>query len=250
MQNIISTLVTALCGAMIAVAAVIVMTNAGVMPVNEIGVRNYLLSHPQLVNDMAAGAQKLEEARAAAENQASIRKVGLAAFFNPKIAYVTGPANAANTVVEFYDYDCPFCRASLPAVQKIYEQRKHDTRFAFIEMPLEELHGESAMMAARASVVVARLEPGKFLPFHYALMSRSEQLTEAMVFEDAQKAGINVARLRAEMNKPEIVQSVNASYEFAKKVGLDGTPTFVINGTMYPGAMDEAGFNAALKKKP
>lgn len=249
MQNIVSTLVTALCGAMIAVAAVIVMTNAGLMPVNEIQLRNYLLTHPQLVSEMAQGAQRLEEQQVAAQREATIKKIGINAFFDPKIAFVTGPEKAANTIVEFYDYDCPFCRASLPAVQKIYEQRKHDTRFAFIEMPLQELHGESAMMAARASVVVARLEPGKFLPFHYALMSRSEQITEAMVFEDAQKAGINVARLRAEMNKPEIAAAVNASYNFAKKAGLDGTPTFVINGVMYPGAMDEAGFNAALKKK-
>ena len=124
MQNIVSTLVTAICGAMIAVAAVIVMTNAGVMPVNEIQLHNYLITHPQLVNEMAAGAQKLEDARAAAENQAAIAKVGLNAFFDPKVAFVTGPENAANTVVEFYDYDCPVCRASLPAVKKLYEQRQ------------------------------------------------------------------------------------------------------------------------------
>src|SRR4051812_15571808 len=189
MQNIVSTLVTAICGAMIAVAAVIVMTNAGYMPVNEIQLRNYLVSHPQLVNEMAAGAQKLEEARAAAENQAAIQKVGLGAFFDPKIAFVSGPADVANTVIEFYDYDCPFCRASLPAVKKLYEQRRKDTRFAFIEFPLKELHGESAVTAARASVAAARTEPDKFLAFHYALMGRQEQITEAMILEDARKAG-------------------------------------------------------------
>lgn len=249
MQNLISTLVTALCGAVIAVAAVIVMTNAGLMPVNGQQIRAYLLANPTLVAEMAQGAQRVEEAQAAQERQASIKKVGLNAFFDPKIAFVTGPEKAANTIVEFYDYDCPFCRASLPAVQKIYEQRKHDTRFAFIEMPLQELHGESAMMAARASVAVARNQPDKFLPFHYAMMSRTEQITEAMMLEDARKAGVDIARLRADMAKPEIVQAVNASYDFAKKAGLDGTPTFVINGIMYPGAMDEAGFAAALKKR-
>ena len=249
MQNLISTLVTALCGAIIAVAAVIVMTNAGLMPVNQVQIRNYLLANPQLVTQMAEGAQRQEDAKAAQARQDSIRKVGLDAFFDPKIAFVTGPEKAANTIVEFYDYDCPFCRASLPAVQKIYEQRKHDTRFAFIEMPLQELHGESAMMAARASVVVARTQPDKFLAFHYALMSRQEQITEAMMYEDARKAGIDIARLRADINKPETVAAVNASYDFAKKVGLDGTPTFVINGIMYPGAMDEAGFAEALKKR-
>ncbi|HJR57325.1 MAG TPA: thioredoxin domain-containing protein [Rhizomicrobium sp.] len=249
MQNIVSTLVTAICGAMIAVAAVIVMTNTGIMPVNEIRIRNYLLTHPQLVAEMTQSAQRLEEAQAAQARQAAVRKVGLKAFFDPRIAFVTGPEKAANTIVEFYDYECPFCRASLPAVQKIYERRKHDTRFAFIEMPLQELHGESAMMAARASTTVARTQPDKFLAFHYALMSRTEDITDAMVMEDARKAGVDIARLRTDMAKPEIAQAVNASYDFAKKAGLDGTPTFVINGIMYPGAMDEAGFAAALKKK-
>jgi protein-disulfide isomerase len=248
MQNIVSTIVTALCGAMIAVAAVIVMTNAGYMPVNEAGIRNYLISHPQLVNEMAQGAQKIEDARAALENQEAIRKVGLNAFFDSKVAFVTGPANAANTIVEFYDYDCPYCRASLPAVMKLYEQRKNDTRFAFIEFPLKELHGESAVTAAKASAAAARLQPDRFLPFHYAMMGRSEQITEAMILEDAKKAGIDVAKLQAEMAKPETAAAVQASYDFAKKVGLEGTPTFIINGKMYPGAMDDTMFAAALKK--
>ena len=249
MQNIVSTLVTAICGAMIAVAAVIVMTNTGYMPVNEVQLRNYLLTHPQLVNEMAQGAQRLENAQAEAERAATLQKIGLNAFFDPKIAFVTGPANAPNTIVEFYDYDCPYCRASLPAVKKIYEQRKNDTRFAFIEFPLQELHGESAMQAARASTAVARTQPDKFLAFHYALMSRAEQITEAMIFEDARTAGVDVARLRSEMAKPETAKAVNASYDFAKKAGLDGTPTFIINGKMLPGAMDDAGFAAALKAK-
>jgi protein-disulfide isomerase len=249
MQNVISTLVTAICGAMIAVAAVIVMTNAGYMPVNEVQLRNYLISHPQIVNEMASAAQKAEEAKTAAASAARIQQIGLKAFFDPKIAFVTGPENAPNTMVEFYDYDCPFCRASLPAVQKIVEQRKADTRFAFIEFPLRELHGESAVTAARASVAAARQKPSKFLAFHYYLMSQTEQITEEMIFAGAKQAGLDIAKLRADMMKPETAATVNASYEFAKKAGLDGTPTFIINGKMYPGAMDEAGFQAAFAKK-
>jgi len=249
MQNVISTLVTALCGAMIAVAVVIVMTNTGYMPVNEVQLRNYLISHPQIVNEMAAAAQKADDAKTAAANEAMVKKVGLNAFFDPKIAFVTGPENAANTMIEFYDYDCPFCRASLPAVQKIVAQRKGDTRFAFIEFPLRELHGEGAVTAARASVAAARQQPDKFLAFHYFLMGQAESITEEMIFAGAKQAGLDIAKLRTDMMKPETAATVNASYDFAKKVGLDGTPTFIINGRMYPGAMDEAGFNAAFAKK-
>lgn len=249
MQNVISTLVTAICGAMIAVAAVIVMTNMGYMPVNEARIRSYLLSNPQVLNEMAAAAQKAEEVQSAAANDAMIKKVGLNAFFDPKIAFVTGPTNAPNTMVEFYDYDCPFCRASLPAVQKIMETRKADTRFAFIEFPLKELHGEGAVNAARASVAAARQQPEKFLAFHYFLMGQTEAITEEMIFAGAKQAGLDIARLRTDMTSADTAATVNAAYDFAKKVGLDGTPTFIINGRMYPGAMDEAGFNAAFAKK-
>jgi len=249
MQNIISTLVTAICGAMIAVAAIFVMTNLGYMPVNGPQIRNYLLSNPMVLNEMAAASQQAEEAQAAAQNEAAIKKVGLNAFFDPKIAFVTGPANATNTMVEFYDYDCPFCRASLPAVQKIMEARKADTRFAFIEMPLEQLHGEPAVMAARASLAVAHNQPDKFVAFHGLLMGQDQKMSEEVVFAAAKQVGVDTARLRADMAKPEIAAAVQQAAGLAKSIGLDGTPTFLINGRLYPGAMDEAAFTRAFARK-
>ena len=122
MQNILTTLVTAICGALIAVAAVVVMTNAGIMPVNEAGLRTWLLNHPQVLNEMSEAAQQAEDARTAAAQAAAIKKVGVNAFFDPRLAFVTGPVNAPNTMIEFYDYDCPYCRASLPAVK--FQSRK------------------------------------------------------------------------------------------------------------------------------
>ncbi len=246
MQNMVTTLVTALCGALIAVAAVVVLTNAGYMPVNEIQLRNYLLGHPQLVAEMSDAAQQADDAKSAATHAAAIKKVGLDAFFNSRIAYVTGPVNAPNTMVEFYDYDCPYCRASLPAVKAIYEKHKSDTRFAFIEYPLD-IHGPGAVLAAKASLA-ARAQPDKFLAFHYLMMGETEQMTEEMIMADAQKAGMDTKRLKADMANPAVAQMVTDAHDFGKKVGLEGTPTFVINGVMYPGALDDAAMTAAFKK--
>lgn len=67
--------------------------------------------------------------------EAAVAKVGIKAFFDPKIAFVTGPENAKTTLAEFFDYNCPYCRASVPALKKFYEAHKKDTRFAFIEFP-------------------------------------------------------------------------------------------------------------------
>jgi len=247
MQNIVTTLVTALCGALIAVAAVVVLTNAGYMPLNETQLRGYLLTHPQLVGEMNDEAQRADDAKSAAANAAAIKKVGLDAFFNPRLAYVTGPVNAPNTMVEFYDYDCPYCRASLPAVKKVFDQHKNDTRFAFIEYPLESIHGPGAVLAAKASLA-ARAQPDRFLAFHYLMMGETEQMTEEMVMADAQKAGLDLKRLKADMANPEVARIVADSHDFGKKLGLVGTPTFVINGVMYPGSLDDAAMAAAFKK--
>ncbi|MBV9548410.1 MAG: thioredoxin domain-containing protein [Alphaproteobacteria bacterium] len=246
MQNMMATLVTALCGALIAVAAVVVLTNAGYMPLNEIQLRNYLLGHPQLVAEMSDAAQREEDARTAAAQAAILKKVGLKAFFDPRLAFVTGPVNAPNTMVEFYDYDCPFCRASLPAVKKAYEQHKGDTRFAFIEFPLD-IHGPGAVVAAKASLA-ARAQPEKFLAFHYLMMGESEPMTEDMVLADAKKAGLDVKKLQADMASPAIAKILEDSRAFGHKVQLIGTPTFIINGVMYPQQMDDATFAAAFKK--
>jgi protein-disulfide isomerase len=247
MQNILTTLITAICGALIAVAAVVVMTNAGLMPLNEAQLRAYLLSHPTIAGEMNDAAQQAEDTRTAAANAAAIKKVGMDAFFNPRIAFVTGPVNAPNTMVEFYDYDCPYCRASLPAVKKAYEQHKNDTRFAFIEFPLD-IHGPGAVLAARASLA-ARAQPDKFLAFHYLMMGESEQMTEDMVMADAKKAGLDLKKLEADMASPEVAKIVADSHAFGKEIGLQGTPTFVINGVMYPGMLDDASMAAAFKTK-
>ena len=247
MQNVTTTLVAALCGAMLAVAAVIVMTNAGYMPVNEAQMHGYLLSHPGLVAEMNDAAQRDADAKSAVSQAAAIKKVGLDAFFNPRLAFVTGPANAPNTMVEFYDYDCPYCRASLPAVKAAYEKHKNDTRFAFIEYPIEQLHGKGAVLAGQASMA-ARAQPDKFIAFHYLLMGETEQLTEDMIMADAQKAGLDVKKLKADMANPEIAKILEETHAFGQKVELAGTPTFIINGTMYPQAMDEDGLAAAFKK--
>jgi protein-disulfide isomerase len=232
---------------MIAVAAVVVMTNAGLMPVNEAQLHAYLLSHPAIVSEMNEAAQQAEDARSAAASAAAIRKVGLDAFFNPRIAFVTGPVNAPNTMVEFYDYDCPYCRASLPAVKKAYERHKNDTRFAFIEFPLD-IHGPGAVLAAKASIA-ARAQPDKFLAFHDLMMGESEQMTEEMVMADAKKAGLDLKKLQADMASPDVAKIVADSHAFGKEVGLQGTPTFIINGVMYPGAMDDGSMAAAFKAK-
>ncbi len=247
MRVFIITLAGAIGGAALAVAIILTMAGNGLMPINDRKMQTYLMQHPDLAPAMMGQAQILNEQKQKMAQQAALQKVGHAAFFDPAIAFVTGPADAKKTLVEFYDYDCPYCRVSVPAVKKFYEAHKNDTRFAFIEFPIKQLHGESAMQAARASLA-ARRQPEHYMDFHFALLSREEgAVTDEMVFADAAKAGMDVNKLNADMTDPAIEKALEASIALAHKVGVDGTPTFVLNGKFRPGALDEATLASEMK---
>lgn len=246
MRPVIVMLAGALGGTAIAVAVIVLMAQNGLMPINDRQMQSYLMLHPELAPAMMGRAQQLDDQKQAAEQTAAMKKVGQAAFFDPAVAFVTGPADAKATMVEFYDYDCPFCRASLPAVKKFYDAHKGDTRFSFIEFPIEELHGPSALLAARASLA-ARRQPEHYMDFHFLLLGEQGQITDQMIAADATKAGIDLNRLKADMADPGIEKTLQSSIALAHKVGIDGTPTFVLNGKFHPGAVDDDTLASEMK---
>jgi len=231
---------------MLAVAIVLTMAKGGLLPINDRQMQTYLMQHPELAAAMMGQAQANDDLKQKQAQAAALKKVGLAAFFDPAIAFVTGPADAKKTLVEFYDYDCPYCRVSLPAVHKFYEAHKNDTRFSFIEFPIKALHGESAMQAARASLA-ARRQPAHYMDFHFALLGQEDSVTQDMIYAEAARAGMDVNKLRADMADPGIEKTLKSSIDFAHKVGIDGTPTFVLNGKMRPGAVDDETLAGAMK---
>ncbi len=246
MRPFIITLAGAIGGAALAVAIVLVMARGGMLPINDRQMQTYLMQHPDLAPAMMGRAQQLEDSKQKEAQAAAMKKLGQAALFDPALAFVTGPADAKHTLVEFYDYDCPYCRASLPAVKKYYDAHKNDTRFSFIEFPIKQLHGESAVLAARASLA-ARRQPAHYMDFHFALLGQEDSITEPMIYSEAAKAGMDIARLKADMTDPAIEKSLQSSIALAHKVGVDGTPTFVLNGKFHPGAMDEATLASEMK---
>ena len=237
MRSWVSAVAGALGGALLAVVVIFVAARQGWLPgaSGPVNIRSYLLGHPEILAEMTERLQLLQDAQDKAKAAATMKKVGMAAFFDPRIAFITGPDDAKKSVVEFYDYNCPYCRLSLPAVEKFYREHKNDTRFAFIEFPIK---GPDSIVAARVALA-ARLQPDKYLALHFALMKETELVTEAMIYAAAEKAGLDMAKLRADMQKPEIDAAIAASKALATRAGIDGTPTFIINGVMHPGAVDD-----------
>ncbi|MGH6827819.1 MAG: DsbA family protein [Rhizomicrobium sp.] len=240
MRDIKAIVAAALSGAFLAVLIVFVAAGRGWLPAKDENIRGYLLSHPELVAEMTDRLQQQEEAVGEAKAAVAMKKLGLKPFFDTRIAFVTGPADAKKSVVEFYDYNCPFCRASLPAVEKFYSRHKNDTRFSFIEFPIK---GPDSIVAARVALA-ARFQPDKYLALHFALMSESDPVNEAMIYADARKAGLDMAKLKADMQNPSIDAEIAEAKALALRAGIDGTPTFIINGVMHPGAVDDETLNS------
>jgi protein-disulfide isomerase len=236
-------IVSAALGAVLAVAVVLFAAQRGLLPINDRQMQTYLMTHPELAAAMLGRQQQLDEAEARTASLAAMKKVGQAAFFDPKIAFTIGPSDAKKTLVEFYDYNCPYCRASLPAMMKYVAEHRGDTRFAFIEFPIK---GKESIVAARAALA-AHLQPDHFLPFHFALMSEEGPVSDASLFDAAARAGLDVAKLKADMARPEIDKAITESLALAHKVGIDGTPTFIANGQLHPGAVDDATLAEIMK---
>jgi protein-disulfide isomerase len=238
MRDLTTIIAGALGGALIALVIVFAAAQNGMLPgaANGDAIRTYLLSHPEIVTQMNDSLAQQEAANQRKASADAIKRIGLNAFFDPRIAFITGPADAKKSVVELSDYNCPYCRASAPAMEKFYALHKNDTRFSIIEFPIK---GPDSIVAARVALA-ARNQPDKYMPLHFALMSETKPVDADLIMQAAVKAGLDLNKLKADMEKAEVSAAIDQSHALARSAGIDGTPTFIVNGVMHPGAVDEA----------
>jgi protein-disulfide isomerase len=240
---------TALAGGVLgAVAAVAIVFGAATFgifpPPSNKQFETYLLAHPSIVFQMSALAQTQQADADDHKRQMAVDKMGLATFFDPKIAFVSGPAGARNSVVEFFDYNCAHCRNTLPVVKKFYDAHRGDTRFAFIEFPI---FGEASENAAR-SALAARLQPDKYMAFHFALMGSKGQVDTDQIVAAANQVGIDMNKLAADLKDPGVEKAMKTSHALAQRVGIDGTPAFIVNGKVHEGEITEADLKQLTKR--
>jgi protein-disulfide isomerase len=203
----------------------------------------YLLSHPAIVFQMSTLAQTQQADADEHRRQTAVDKLGLKTFFDPKIAFVTGPADAKNSIVELYDYNCAHCRNTLPVVKKFYDAHKADTRFAFIEFPI---FGEASENAARTALA-ARRQPDKYVAFHFALMGSQGQVDTDQIVATANKVGLDMNKLAVDLKDPGVDKTMKTVHTLAQRVGIDGTPTFIVNGKIHEGEITDADLKRMTK---
>lgn len=157
-------------------------------------------------------------------------------------AIESGPAIIANpqgfiTIVEFFDYTCPYCKAAEPRLMRLVDSDKR-IKLVMREFPILT---KASMIASRAAL--ASVKQGKYRAFHLALMRREGVLDEAGIFETARAVGLDVARLRRDMTAPEIADEIINNFNLARGIRVFQTPAYIVGGHLVTG--DSADINFA-----
>jgi protein-disulfide isomerase len=194
-------------------------------------VREYILENPQVVvealESVQTQRQQSEDRRR--QNAVSARADQL---FKSRSDPSAGNADASVTIVEFFDYQCPYCRRMAQQLAKLNAEDP-DLRIVYKEFPV---FGPASTLAAQAAVGAMR--QGKYEEFHLAMMGVRGAPSERTIFRVAERIGLDVGRLRADMNSATPTRLFQRNRQLAQELGIRGTPAFVIGDQVIPGAID------------
>jgi protein-disulfide isomerase len=204
------------------------------LPVERIEeiVRDYLLREPEVVGGALKELQPRQQVAATERQKAAIAANEALLFDDPATPF-GGDADAQVTLVEFFDYRCTYCRRVVGAMQALLEN-EDGLKIVFKDLPVL---GEESVQAARAAL--ASREQDGYVPFHFALMQAAD-LSHAGIMAIARDVGLDAERLAQDMQAPAIQEGIDANYALADRLGIDGTPAFVIGDQLIPGAIGEA----------
>jgi protein-disulfide isomerase len=193
-------------------------------------IHDYLLHNPQVLIDALRNAERKLDSDAKDKAASTIADRRQEIFDDPATP-VGGNKEGDISLVEFFDYQCPYCKRVQPALERLAEKDK-GLRLVYKEFPIL---GPASVVAARAALA-ARLQ-GKYAAFHAAMMARTGHITDQTVYEVAQSVGLDLERLKRDMAAPQIKADLKANRKLARELDISGTPAFVIGRQVIPGAV-------------
>lgn len=203
-------------------------------------VREYLLENPEIITEALDILQQREEA-AELERQRLALVEQHDAIFNSS-SPIMGNPDGDVTLVEFFDYQCGFCKRVLDDVFAVAEDDP-GLRVVFKDLPIL---GPASVVAARASL--AARNQGLYTEYHNALMAHRGQLSDRVIFDIAAEVGLDVNQLRTDMQSPEIREELNDNIRLAQQLGIRGTPAFIIGDEIIPGARSLQEIEASIER--
>ncbi|MBO6836464.1 MAG: DsbA family protein [Alphaproteobacteria bacterium] len=200
-------------------------------------VRDYLLKNPEIILEAMQVLEQRETAATEQRRQEAIAGLVPTLTASPLTPVVGGPG-ADVTVVEFFDYQCGYCKRLFPGLNKVMES-DDGVRVVFVEFPIL---GPASLVASKAAL--AAQEQGLYMEYHTALMEFQGRLDDKAIYEKAAEVGLDVDRLKADMQDPKIAQYLEMTRAVADSLNVRGTPAMVIGnqfvGGFVPGEQLEA----------
>ncbi len=196
--------------------------------------------NPEVLVETLLACQEEAQAQAQAEQRTAFDRVSELLKSDTNTG-VMGNTDGDIVLVEFFDYNCPYCRRAAPVLFELIEENP-DLRIIMRERPIL---GPDSELTARASL--AALKQDGFATFHEALMTQS-RANSATIRRAAEKAGLDYDLLQADMNSPEVDAHIAKSRDLARQLGISGTPTFLIGETLVPGLLEKTDLQALISE--
>ena len=195
-------------------------------------IESYLVEHPEVIERATTRLEaKRQEAEEAAQRDAIL--TSRMELYDDLGSHSTGNPNGDVTIVEFFDYRCGYCKRVFPTVLALLDQDPN-LRLVLKEFPIL---GPESEYASRFAMAARKLDPDKYVPLHNALMESRGGLNRATVFQIATEVGLIPEVVETGINAPDISATIRANYQLAERLGIGGTPAFVIGDQMVPGAI-------------
>lgn len=197
-------------------------------------VRDYLVAHPEVLQEAIAALEKKQAAEEAEKHEAAVKDNAQEIFNSPRQVTVGNPQGDV-TFVEFFDYNCGYCKR---AMTDMLELMKDDPKLKIVLKEFPVL-GPGSVEAAQVAVAVRMQDPSgkKYLDFHQKLMGGRGQADKARAVAAAKDAGLDMARLDKDMQSPEVRSTIEESFKLAEAMGMNGTPSYVIGKQVVVGAV-------------
>jgi protein-disulfide isomerase len=164
---------------------------------------------------------------------------------SPDRDHICGSANAPLVIVEYGDYECPHCRAAHLVIKEILERLGEELQYVFRHFPLTAVHPHAEPAAEAVEAAGAQ---GKFWEMHDVLFSNQERLAGPCLLDYAKMLGLDVERFGLELAKDAYAPKVREDFMSGVRSGVNGTPTFFINGLRHDGDWDLPSFVLALRE--
>lgn len=194
-------------------------------------IRKYLIEEPEVLLEAMEALENKNAGATAEQAQTAILENWDALTKSPN-SYVGGNLNGNVSIVEFFDYNCGYCKQAMEAVMEVVKD-DGNIRLVLKEFPILS---ENSTIASEMAIAALKQGNDKYLTFHTLLMENKGKLTDDKLTDLATESGLSLEQLQADMKAPEVQATIEESYMLARAIGIRGTPGFVIGEKLYPGA--------------